>query len=106
MAVLKLTAGTKEIVPVDISDRSGATTDLSASTPTYSVLDDVTPTPNAWYDVEATTASGLRISCMIDTSATHPDGVWPVGHYRLFVGFTVGSELIKLGPIDLYLADT
>jgi hypothetical protein len=102
MAVLKLTAGTKEIVPVDVSDRSGATTDLSAASPTYTVLDDTSPTPVAWYEDEATTASVMRISCMIDTSATHPDGVWPVGHYRLFVGFTVGSEVVKLGPIDLY----
>jgi hypothetical protein len=100
---VRLTAGTKEIVPVDITDYTGVTTDLSAATPTYTVQDDA----NAYkYNAASTTASGMRIKPMMDTSATHAGGAWAVGHYRLFVGFTVGSEIIKLGPIDVYVVST
>jgi hypothetical protein len=102
MAAIKLTVGTIEIVPVDVTDRSGATTDLSAASPTFTVLDDLDV---ALYDEEATTATVMRIDCLLDTTATHPSGAWDAGHYRLFVSFTVGSETPRLGPIDLYLID-
>jgi len=100
---VRLTAGTKEIVPVDVTDSTGVTTDLSAATPTYTVLNDLDV---AKYTAASTTASGMRIKPMMDTSATHVGGAWATGHYRLFVGFTVGSEVIKLGPIDVYVVST
>jgi len=100
---VRLTAGTKEIVPVDVTDSTGVTTDLSAATPTYTVLNDLDV---AKYTAASTTASGMRIKPMMDTSATHAGGAWATGHYRLFVGFTVGSEVIKLGPIDVYVVST
>jgi hypothetical protein len=100
---VRLTAGTKEIVPIDIIDSTQITTDLSAATPTYTVQDDA----DAYkYNAASTTASGMRIKPLLDTSATHAGGAWAVGHYRLFVGFTVGSEVIKLGPIDVYVVST
>jgi hypothetical protein len=102
-AAIKLVRGTKEIVPVDIVDRSGTETDLSTYSPYFSVLDD---TDGGWYIVEPCTASGMRILPLIDTSATHPEGLWPTGHYRLFVGFNDGvDEEPLLFAADLYLID-
>jgi hypothetical protein len=103
MASVRLTAGTKEIVPVDVTDSTGVTTDLSAATPLYTVLNDAEV---AKYTDASTTASGMRIKPMIDTSSTHAGGAWAVGHYRLFVKFTVATEIVKLGPIDLYVVST
>jgi len=100
---IRLTAGTKEILPVDITDSTGVVTDLSASTPTYTVLNDADV---AKYTAASTTASGMRIKPMMDTSASHAGGAWAVGHYRLFVSFTVATEVIKLGPIDVYVVST
>ncbi len=100
---VRLTAGTKEVVPVDVYDATGVTTDLSAASPTYTVQNDA----DAYkYNDVATTASGMRIKPLLDTSASHAGGAWAVGHYRLFVGFTVGSEVIKLGPVDVYVVAT
>jgi hypothetical protein len=95
-----LTQYTKEYVPVDIKDRTGATTDMSVATPVFSILDD---NDVALYDDETAVGESMRISCLVDTSATHPSGAWIPGHYRMFVGFTVGDEVVKLGPIDLYV---
>jgi len=100
MPVVRLTAGTKEIVPVDVQDRSGTITDLSTYSPVYSVLDDADV---EWYSLEATSATAMRILPLIDTSVTHVLGAWPLGHYRLFVGFTTPSEAPILGPVDIYL---
>jgi len=100
---IRLTAGTKEVVPVDVTDSTGITTDLSGATPTYTVQNDA----DAYkYNAASTTATAMRILPLLDTSATHAGGAWAVGHYRLFVGFTVGSEVIKLGPIDVYVVST
>jgi hypothetical protein len=52
------------------------------------------------------TATAMRINPLVDTSSGGPGGLLPVGHYRLFVGFTVGSEVVKLGPIDVQLVET
>jgi hypothetical protein len=102
MPVIKLTAGTKEVVPVDVVDRSQTEEDLSGYSPVYTVLDDADV---EWYSLEATGAVGMRILPLINTSSTHVLGAWPVGHYRLFVGFTTPAEAPILGPIDIYLID-
>ena len=100
---IQLVAGTVEIVPVDVVDRSATETDLSTFSPIYTMLDDL---GFAWYEDTATTASLMRILPLIDTSIGHPSGAWPPGHYRLFIGFNTGSEQPKLGPIDIYLIDS
>ena len=102
MPAIRLVMGTVEVVPVDVVDRSDTYFDLSGFTPVYTVLDD---TNTAWYDLEATTAVNMRVLPLLNTSATHPDGAWPAGHYRLFVGFDTGSEQPFLGPVDIYLID-
>ncbi len=94
--------GTKEYVPVDITDSSGIVTDLSGLSPKFDFLDD---SDVFIYNQATATASGMEMNCLLDVSSTGPSGLLPVGHYRLFVGFTVGSEKPRLGPIDVYIRD-
>lgn len=102
MSVL-LTQGTKEVVPVDLTDRTGTITDLSAASCTFDVVNDANV---SYYTAQAATGVGMEIRCLLDTSAAHALGLWAVGHYRLFVKFTVGSESPRLGPTDIYIYNT
>lgn len=90
---------TKEHVHVDLEDRTGLITDLSGSGPTFTVLDsaDVAKVTDV-----AATGSGLRITCLLDTTV---GGVWAEGEYRLFVKFSVGSEVVVKGPYYFIIAD-
>lgn len=101
MSVL-LTQGTIEYVPVDIEDRSGLVTDVTGSTPTFTVLDDADV---ALYTDEPAIGAGMRINCLFNTSATHPGGLWDIGHYRLFVKFVSGAQTPILPVIDVYIYD-
>lgn len=103
MSTIRLTKGTKEDVSVDVTDIDNSISDLSTLSPTYTVLDDANV---AKYTAASATATGMRIKCRMDTSASHAGGLWAVGHYRLFVGFTSGTQVISLGPIDVYVVDT
>lgn len=92
MAIGYVTKGTKENVRVTYVDRTGLVTDLSGSGPTFDVLDS-----GGTYKVTAASATGsaLTITLLLDTTV---GGTWAVGDYRLFVKFTVGSEVIRKGP--------
>lgn len=102
MASVRLVKGTKQYIPVDIADRTELITDLTGSSPTFSVENDLAV---AFYTNQAATAAGMRISCLVDTSAAHPSGLWPVGHYKMFVKFTSGSQIPVL-LVDIYIYDT
>lgn len=84
--------GTKENIHVDIDDTTDVVTDLSSSGPTFDVIDS-----NDTFKVTASgaTASGMRITVLLDTTV---GGVWAEGDYRLFVKFTVSSQIIRKGP--------
>lgn len=84
--------GSKENVHVDLTDRTGVVTDLTSSGPTFDVIDSADV-----FKVTAGSASaaGLRITVLLDTTV---GGTWAEGEYRLFVKFTVGSEIIRKGP--------
>lgn len=84
--------GTKENVRVTYVDRSGLVSDLSGSGPTFDVIDE-----SDTFKVTAGSASGsgLIITVLLDTTV---GGVWAEGEYRLFVKFTVGSQVIRKGP--------
>lgn len=92
--------GTKETVHVDFVDSTGLVTDLSGSGPTFTVKDGVGT--DMVTDVGAT-ASGMRISVLLDTTV---GGNWPEGEYRLFVKFTVGSEVLVKGPYYFIIANS
>jgi hypothetical protein len=87
-----ITKSSKETIHIDFTDRTGLVTDLSGSGPTFDVIDSLEV-----FKVTAAsaTASGLRISVLLDTTV---GGVWAEGEFRLFVKFTVGSEVIRKGP--------
>lgn len=92
MAIGYLVPGTKENVHVDFVDRSGLVTSLAGSGPTFTVKD------SAGADKVtnvAATGAGMRITCLLDTTV---GGVWAEGEYRLFVKFTVSSQVIIKGP--------
>lgn len=93
-----LAQGTKEYLPVDIVDYTGAVTDLSVATAVqFDVIDDAAANK---YSNQAAVALGMRISSLVDTNS---GGLWAVGHYRLFVEYTIGSEAVRLGPFDFYV---
>lgn len=92
MAIGYVAKGTKENVRVTFVDRTGIVTDLSGSSPTFDVIDSADV-----FKVTAgsATASGLTVTVLLDTTV---GGTWTEGDYRLFVKFTVGSEVIRKGP--------
>jgi hypothetical protein len=92
--------GTKETVHVDFEDTTGLITSLAGSGPTFTVKDaaDVNKVTDA-----GATASGMRISCLVDTNV---GGVWAEGEYRLFVKFTVGAEVIVKGPYYFIISNS
>lgn len=84
--------GSKENVRITYVDDTGLVSDLSGSGPTFDVIDF-----NDVFKVTAgsATGSGLVITVLLDTTV---GGVWAEGEYRLFVKFTVGSEVVRKGP--------
>jgi hypothetical protein len=92
MPIGTIAKGTDEFVRIEFVDRAELITDLSGSGPTFDVIDS-----NDVFKVTggSATASGLIITVPLDTTA---GGIWAEGEYRLFVKFTVGSEVIRKGP--------
>lgn len=95
-----LTRGTKELLPVDVDDTTDQVTNLTGSSPQFDIKDDAN---TSFYSNQAASATDMRISCLVDTSAAHPNGLWPEGHYELYIEFTVASEQVRIGPIDIYV---
>lgn len=89
---VEITQGTKEIIPVDVVDKTGITTDLSGATPKFWFQAD---DDSYVYDNVAATGVGMRIDCLVDTSSGGPGGLLAVGTYRLYVGWTNGAEVPK-----------
>lgn len=97
-----LTRGTKELLPVDVDDTTDQVTSLVSSSPQFDVKLADDPF-TSFYSNQAASATDMRISCLVDTSAAHPSGLWPEGHYELYIEFTVASEAVRIGPIDIYV---
>lgn len=102
---IRLTQGTKEYVPVTVYDRSGQITNLS--TQATDIKFDVQYNDDTYlYTDQAATASLMTINCLLDLSATGPDGEIPEEtRLRLFVQFDVGLEEVRLGPVVIYVKD-
>jgi len=100
MPIGNIAKGSKENIRVSMTDRSGTVTDLSGSSPTFDVIDfaDVFKVTAG-----AATASGLVINVPLDSNA---GGVWANGEYRLFVKFSVGSEVVRKGPFYFNITET
>lgn len=101
---IRLTVGTKEIVPVTVHDRTEQVTDLSAAVPLR--FDLIRDDETFVYNNQAATASGMEIFCLLDLSSTGPAGEIPADtRLRLFVEFGVGTELPRLGPVVINVKD-
>lgn len=100
---LSLVQGSIEPINATVTDVSGVLTTLDGLSPVFSVVpvdaNDADSTP-AKYTNQAATNSGMMIICLINTTS---GGTWARGKYRLYVGFTSGSQVPKLGPIDFYV---
>jgi hypothetical protein len=98
MPIGVVTQSTKENFQVVITDSTGAVTDLASSGPKFDVLDfnESFKYGNGTYaGAQSATASGMVITALVDTNN---GGVWDEGEYRLFVWFSVGSEVVRKGP--------
>jgi len=85
--MFEIADGSKEQLIVDLRDLSGAVTELSDKLPKFTVKRaDGTVVQN----LATATASGMRMFCLIDTAVSGYDANT---YYKLFVGFTVGSEV-------------
>lgn len=100
MPIGNIAKGSKENIRVTMTDRSGTVTDLSSSSPTFDVLDENNV---AKVTAGSATASGLVITVPLDTNA---GGVWDNGEYRLFVKYSVGSEVVRKGPFYFTITET
>lgn len=100
MAIL-ITHGTKEYLPVTIVDEQGLLSSLT--TPTYDVVFD---NESFLYNDAVGVAVGLVVKCMLDLSATGPNGLIAVDtRLRVFISFTDTPEIPRLGPIVLRVVD-
>lgn len=99
MPIGPLAKGTKETIFVEMDDRSDVVTDLSGSGPTFDVIDSADV-----FKVTAgsATATGLIIKVPLDSTA---GGTWAEGEYRLFVKFTVGTDVIRKGPLYFQIVE-
>ena len=96
-----LTRGTKELLPVDVDDATDQVTTLIGAT---NVKFDVKKEDGTvMYSNQAASVTDMRISGLVATSAAHPSGLWAEGHYELYIEFTVVTEDVRIGPIDIYV---
>jgi len=98
-----ITRGTKEILPVDVDDSTDQVTTLVGATGLQFDVKMADTPFTSFYSNQAASATDMRISCLVDTSAAHPNGLWPAGHYEHYIEFTLASEAVRLGPIDIYV---
>lgn len=96
-AEFNIVAGSKENVIVDVTDATTGTTDLAPLSPQFDV---VSEGGTAKQTNVACVATAMRLTCLVDTTA---GGTWATGLYRLYVHFTAGTEIPRLGPVEFYV---
>jgi len=84
--MFQLANGTKEFIVVDLKDLTGTITDLSTYLPKFSTKK---ADGTAVVTLASATASLMRVNCLIDTVGV----VYTVGLHKLYVSFTIGSEV-------------
>lgn len=98
---VRLTLGTKESVPIKITDSLGNLTTLSGTDLRFDLIredDDET----VIIDNAACTNDGMIATPLIDTTA------WDAAdedHYKIFLNFVNGSEQVRLGPFRILVDD-
>lgn len=95
----RVTKGTKEFVEVDVIDTTETVSDLSTASPTFDVYEGDGDAGAHRITAQAASADGMILHCLVDTTT----GTWNLGRHSVYVKFTVGSEVPRLGPFELYL---
>ena len=93
----RITLGTKEYLNAEVTDETGSVTDLVAAGATGIKFDVRDKDKALIITDQAATASGMVIQCLVDTSGWTNSGV-----YYLYPKFTLGSEVVVLGPEECY----
>jgi hypothetical protein len=99
--MIRVALGTKENVAVTVTDITGGTTSLAAATPL--LFDVLNAAGTALISGSTPTVNTMTLYCLCDFSNT---ATFPVGDYRLFVKFTVGTETPRLGPFNIQIVAT
>jgi hypothetical protein len=92
--MIKLTKGTVEHIPINVSDRLGGLTDLTGTNPTFDVRRESDETAVAGMTGLAPTTTGMTAFCLIDTTNMAKD------RYELLLRFHTAPEIPYLGPFD------
>jgi hypothetical protein len=101
---IRLARGTKEYINAVIIDETGQVTTLVGTTPKF----DVEVIDNNGVDAPGTLkqsavnclVTSMTLQALVDTNA---GGLWAVGHYGIFFYWTIGSEVPREGPFDIYV---
>jgi hypothetical protein len=97
--IVRLARGSKEYIDVQVTDETDQVTTLTGTSPKFDVIDDVGTYKQTAVNCNIA-PSGMMLQCLVDTTA---GGLWALGHYNLYVYWTIGSENPREGPFDLYV---
>jgi hypothetical protein len=97
--VVRMARGSKEYIDVQVTDETEQVTTLVGSSPKFDVLDDLGATKQSAVNC-VVAPSGMMLQCLVDTTV---GGLWALGHYNLYVYWTIGSETPREGPFDIYV---
>lgn len=99
ISVVRLARGSKEYIDVEVTDETDQVVTLAGTTPKFDVIDDTGTAKQTAVNCNVA-PSGMVLQCMVDTNV---GGLWALGHYNLYVYWTIGSETPREGPFDIYV---
>lgn len=99
ISVVRLARGSKEYIDVSVTDETDQVTTLVGTNPKFDVQDDLAAFKQTAVNCNVA-PSGMMLQCLVDTTA---GGLWALGHYNLYVYWTIGSESPREGPFDIYV---
>lgn len=99
LTVVRIAKGSKEYIDVQVVDETGVVTTLVGSTPKFDTEDDTNVAVQTAVNC-VVGGDGMLLQCLIDTTLA---GYVAGNHYRLWVYWTIGSEVPREGPFDIYI---
>jgi hypothetical protein len=101
--------GSKEYLLYRVTDATGVITDLSGATPKFDVKVQDTALAEALGTAKITAqncvvgSDKMLLQCLVDSTAGLGTTPWPKGLYYLWVYWTIGAEVPREGPFELYV---
>jgi len=103
VSAIRLAQGTKEYVIAEVVDTTGVVTTLVGTTPKF----DVIVVDNGGADAPGTVkqndvncnVTNMTLQALVDTTS----GPWAPGWYQIFFFWTIGSEVPREGPFDIFV---